>query len=127
MFFKTIYAVCVRTYIDGGAPGYYSVAMCETKEDAEIVKTFVNSCLKTINSTPENVRRHKDAKMLIDSIVEWNDIKFGYDEGVDSETSWIQEIKIVTAGNGAGLPTKLNHLLRDHRRRLKENAKEKSQ
>lgn len=122
MFFKTIYAVCVRTYIDGGAPGYYSVAMCETREDAEIIKVFVDSCLKTIKSTPEDVRRHKDAKMLIDEIVDWNNIKFGYDEGPDPESpSWITEIRIVTEGNGSGLPTKLNHYLRDLRKRLKKD------
>ena len=117
-----IYAICIRTAIDGGAPGYYAVAMCETEEDAVVIKEFVDSCIKTINSTPWNIRRHKDAEMLIDDVADWIGVKFGYSEGIDSNVSYIKKIKIVETGNGRGLPTKLNHCLRDYYRKKKERA-----
>lgn len=116
--FKTVYAVCVKSIIDGGAPGYYAVAMCETEGDARAVKTFVDSCLNTIQTEPWDTQRHQDAIMLINDIVEWEHIKFGYSEGIDGLESYIQPIKIVTAGNGEGFPIELGKLLIEYKQKM---------
>lgn len=126
--FKTHYAVCVQTRIDGGYPGAYTVAICETEEDAKIVKGFVDSCLKTINTVPEGNRRHEDAYSLIYDVVKAGSIntKFGAAEGVYGKESYISTINIIEAGQAKGFPTRLNHWLRDYRRRMREFDEERN-
>lgn len=125
--FKTHYAVCVQTYIDGAYPGAYTVAICETEEDTKIIKGFVDSCLKTINNVPEDTRRHEDAYSLIYDAVEASSIntKFGAAEGVAyGRESYISTINIIEKGQAKGFPTRLNHWLRDYRRRMREEFDE---
>ena len=120
--FKDIYAVCVKTIIDGCVPSYYAVAMCETEKDALIIKEFVDSCINTLNNTDESIRRHNDAEMLIHDVVDWEQIKFGYSEGIYGNTSYIQKIKMIADGNGKGLPTHLNRCLRNYKQKMRKGG-----
>lgn len=86
--FKTVYAVCIPTY----RASSYTIAICETEEDAKVIKQFVDSCLKTLSTIPENIRRHKDAELLIYDAPYEFDTTFGSRMNLDISTgSYIEK------------------------------------
>ena len=117
---KKVYAVVVDSHIDGGAPGYYAVAICETQEEADKIKSFVNSCLNTINNSKHGTRKHWEATRYIKSFDNY-EISFGYSEGADSN-AYIKEITILQDGDFKEIYNKFNEGLKKTRERFaKEN------
>ena len=84
IMFKKAYAVVVDSYIDGGAPGYYAVAICETQEEANKIKSFVNSCLNKIKNSNIGTRKRWEATRYLEKFDNY-EISFGYNEGADSD------------------------------------------
>ena len=83
---KTIYAVCCETRIDGGAPGYFIITTCDRLEDAEKVKTKLN----TLSVSELSLLGDRD----------FNDYVFGYNEGAcahynDLNMIFISKINVV--------------------------------
>ena len=109
-----IYAVCIDSYIDGGAPGYYAIAMCETKKEAETIKSFVNSCIKTINNTQFGTRKHWEACQYLREF-DNHELSFGYYEGIDSEAT-IKEINVIEPGEFWKIYYKFNEDLKHIRK-----------
>ena len=102
--FKKAYAVVVDSYIDGGAPGYYAVAICETQEEADKIKSFVNSCLNTIKNSKIGTRKRWEATRYLEKFDNY-EISFGYNEGADSD-AYIKELTLPTAKAGGILASK---------------------
>ena len=83
---KKVYAVCCETRIDGGAPGYFIITTCDRLEDAEKVKTKLNTLSVSELSLLGNMT--------------FNDYVFGYNEGAcahynDLNMIFISKIRVV--------------------------------
>lgn len=84
---KKVYAVCCETRIDGGAPGYFIISTCDRLEDAEKVK----SKLDTLTSD--------ELDLLGDRT--FNEHVFGYNEGAcrymydNPDLIFISEINVI--------------------------------
>lgn len=117
---KKVYAVVIDSYIDGGAPGYYAVAICETQEEAEKIKSFVNSCLNTKKNSKIGTRKYFEATRYIKSFDNY-EISFGYKEGADSN-AYIKEVTILQDGDFEEIYYKFKEGLKKLRERFaKEN------
>lgn len=115
IMFKKAYAVVVDSYIDGGAPGYYAVAICETQEEADKIKSFVNSCLNTIKNSKIGTRKRWEATRYLEKFYDY-EISFGYNEGADSN-AYIKEITILQDGDFEKIYYKFKEGLKESRER----------
>lgn len=104
--FKTLYAVCSNSRIDGGAPGYFAIAMCETREDAEEIKKDIDEYLNKIKQNPQAALEFKYEygaySYNLFEYLDSRDLSFGYHEGIDSKKVYIVEVKVVLPGKGKG-------------------------
>lgn len=116
--FKKAYAVVVDSYIDGGAPGYYAVAICETQEEADKIKSFVNSCRSTIKDSKVGTRRRWESDNYLYKF-DSHKISFGYHEGDDSN-AYIQEVNILQSGDFEKLYYRFKEELKESRVRYAE-------
>lgn len=97
---KDLYAVQGKTSIDGGAPGYFSVAFFEKKDDAEKICNYLNEKLRNGEYT------------LNFDFTQNNPFAYGYEEGLyksynsneyffvkkvhipDNTNEWFDKVKI---------------------------------
>lgn len=104
--FKTLYAVCSDSGIDGGAPGYFAIAMCETREDAEEIKKDIDEYLNKIQSNQQAALEFKygygSYRYDLFDYLDSRRLTFGYHEGIDSKEVYIVEVKVVLPNKGKG-------------------------
>ena len=102
--FKTLYAVCSDSRIDGGAPGYFAIAMCETREDAEEIKKDIDEYLRKARSTKESANEFEWGfgayEYDIFDFARDKNFSLGYRESIDSKEVYIIEVSVVSSGEG---------------------------
>ena len=89
-----VYAICFKIVEDGEIVDHI-VAVCETKEDAEKMKKYIDRYLELIQYNDSESKIYKDAELIL-TLFYWRDFSIGtMFEEIYGKECFIKELSII--------------------------------